>query len=75
MGLGVRRAARTPNDHDVDAIAMIDICYNSKLINDARWIGLMAEWFRYFAGAADGRRLVPNILNRSAVKRQEKSND
>ncbi len=41
-------------ERDADKIAMIETYDNGKLIRDARWqVGLMAEWFRYFAGAAD----------------------
>jgi (Z)-2-((N-methylformamido)methylene)-5-hydroxybutyrolactone dehydrogenase len=41
-------------ERDADKIAMIETYDNGKLIRDARWqLGLMAEWFRYFAGAAD----------------------
>lgn len=41
-------------ERDADKIAMVETYDNGKLIRDARWqVGLMAEWFRYFAGAAD----------------------
>ena len=41
-------------ERDADTIAMIETYDNGKLIRDARWqVGLMADWFRYFAGAAD----------------------
>ena len=41
-------------ERDADKIAMIETYDNGKLIRDARWqVGLMTEWIRYFAGAAD----------------------